>query len=558
MLPNELGAEAKKRERRGTWYAIVGLVVLLGGMYVAGHFLLGNRLPTGTRIAGVGVGGLTPDEAKERLEADLVPHTKQTLTFYFEQREYEIKPDDIGLELHLEESVESAGGGRTWNPVRMLEKIVGAERLDPVVTLDEGALDKRIAKIADDLDVAPVEPRITFDGAAMNVRRPAAGRKVIRGEFEELIRDQFVQDHSAEPVPVDIDRPGVRAPDLDQAVRTRVKTAVGSPIRIAIKDERYTLSTGDVKSMLSYVSRDGRMTPVIDMGRFRKVVNAKAEELRRSPTNATVVLREGKPEVVADKPGRGVVIEGAWPAIVGALEREKSGQRVVDLELTTTHAEFRTPDAKKLGIKHRVSSYATRYRTSGDVDPGRVASRIDGTVLRPGQTLSFNAKAGPPGRSGANQDGASQVATTLFNAGLESGLKVVERHRHRTYHSGLPAGRDAAVGPASRDLRMKNTSTYGVLVDAWTDPGGRKGTVHVELWSSRQWKVTVSSGKRHNTRKAPVRTIRRKRCTPRAGQPGFAIEVRQRLVRDGETVRDATITSAYEPVTRVRCRKPRR
>ena len=551
-MSKDLGAEVRKRERRGTWYAIVGLVVLLGGLYVAGHFLLGNRLPTGTRIAGVGVGGLTPDEAKERLEADLAPHTKQTLTFYFEDREYKIKPGDIGLDLHIEQSVESAGGGRTWDPVRMLENLVGADRLDPVVTLDDAALEKRVTKIADGIDVAPIEPRITFDGSQMQTRRPAAGRRVQRQEFEDLVRDQFVQDHEAQPVPVDIDRPGVRASEFDKAVNNRVQTAVGSPVRIAIKGKTFTLSPSEVKSMLSYVSRGGSLSPQINMDRFRSLINQKAKGLRRSPTNATVVLRSGKPKVVSDKPGLAVDFAGAKAAVVDALRRKKD-KRVVKLTMQKSRAGFRTDNAKKLGIKRRIGTYKTTYGKGGGVNPGRTARRLDGIVLRPGQTLSFNAKVGSPGRSGANRDGASQVATTLLNAGLRSGLKVVERHRYPTYQPRLPAGRDAIVGPAKRDLRLKNTSKYGVLVNARADPQGRRGTVHVELWSSKQWKVDLSVGKRHNKRKPPVRKLRRKRCSPQAGQQGFDIDVQRRLISNGETVAKSTLSTSYAPLPRIRC-----
>ena len=558
MIPTDPASAAKKRDRRGTWFAIVGLVVLIGGLYVAGYFLLENRLPTGTRIAGVGVGGLTPDEAKERLEADLAPHTDQTLTFYFEQREYQVKPADLGLDLHIEESVESAGGGRTWNPVRMLEKLVGSDRLDPVVTFDEGKVDALLKKVADDVDVAPVEPRVTFAGSSMKERRPAAGRQLMRDEFEDLIREQFVQDHEAQPVPVAVDHPGVRGSEFDDAVRTRVKRAVGSPIRISVKKKTYTLSPGEVKSTLSYVSQGGRLVEKVDMDRFRDLVNEKTSDIRRDPTPATVVLRGGKPKVVADKPGRGVQTSGTKSKVVAALRADKAGDRVVPLAVTSTHAAFRTDDAKKLGIKRRVGTYETTYRSSGDVKPGRLASRIDGTVVKPGQTLSFNAHAGPAGRSQANRDGASQVATTLFGAGLRAGMRPIERHSHRTYQKRLPVGRDAAVGPSGRNLRLKNTSKYGLLVNAWGDPGGRRGSVHVELWSTKQWTVSISVGNRHKKQKPPVRKVRRKRCKGQSGQAGFDIDVGQRLVRDGKTVRKATISSSYDPVPRIRCRGKRR
>ncbi|UYM06203.1 VanW family protein [Solicola gregarius] len=552
MIPTPSGRELKKRERRGTWYAIIGLVILLGGLYVAGHFLLGNRLPTGTRIAGVGVGGLTPEQAEARLEADLAPHTKQTLTFYYEDLEYEIKPEDIGLELHIEQSVASAGGGRTWNPVEMLETIVGADRLDPVVTVDQKSLDKKLDEIASDIDVAPVEPRVRFQGNETDVRRSEPGRQVNRAALEDLVREQFVQDHQPEGIPVATDKPNVTGAELNAALDGKVKTAVGAPVRIRVAGEQFTLSAADVRSMLSYVSADGELSARIDNDRFRQLVKANTKDVRKPARPATVVIRGGAPKVVADVPGRGVRTGDAGPRLVRALERRSAKLRVVALERTTTRAGFRTDDAKQLGIVERVGSYTTRFRRGRGVDVGTIAGSVDGTVLRPGDTFSFNRSGGRPGRSGANGDGASQVASTVFNAGLLAGLGVPERHAHHSYVSRLPVGRDAAVTYGGRDLRLKNDTGHGVLISARADAGDRRTKVHVELWSTKRWNVKLDTGSRQKV-KRPVRHLKGKRCSPRPGVPGFSIEVVRTLVRNGDEARDHTFSSTYEAVPRIRC-----
>ena len=42
---------------------ILGLVLLFGGAYVAAYFLAGDKLPRGTTIAGVDIGGHPPEAA---------------------------------------------------------------------------------------------------------------------------------------------------------------------------------------------------------------------------------------------------------------------------------------------------------------------------------------------------------------------------------------------------------------------------------------------------------------------------------------------------------------
>ena len=52
--------------------------------------------------------------------------------------------------------------------------------------------------------------------------------------------------------------------------------------------------------------------------------------------------------------------------------------------------------------------------------------------------------------------GVSQVATTIFNAVWEAGLKITERTAHSLYISRYPLGRDATVNYPDVDLQFEN------------------------------------------------------------------------------------------------------
>ena len=52
--------------------------------------------------------------------------------------------------------------------------------------------------------------------------------------------------------------------------------------------------------------------------------------------------------------------------------------------------------------------------------------------------------------------GTSQVATTVFNAAWEAGLRITERHPHSLYISRYQLGRDATVYWPSLDLKFVN------------------------------------------------------------------------------------------------------
>ncbi len=102
----------------------------------------------------------------------------------------------------------------------------------------------------------------------------------------------------------------------------------------------------------------------------------------------------------------------------------------------------------------------------------RLAARaLDGTVLRPGEELSFNGSVGPrtaergygaapvilrEARQTQVGGGVCQVASTLFDAALLAGLTVVERTRHSSPVDYVALGEDATVAWGVKDLRLRN------------------------------------------------------------------------------------------------------
>lgn len=109
------------------------------------------------------------------------------------------------------------------------------------------------------------------------------------------------------------------------------------------------------------------------------------------------------------------------------------------------------------------------------------AGRIDGMVLKPGETFSYNQTVGKrtykagflPAPAIVYGDltpvtggGICQVSSTLYNAVLLSGLKIVERHRHHTPVNYLPIGLDATISWGSKDFRFQNSSSIPLRLSA--------------------------------------------------------------------------------------------
>lgn len=107
-------------------------------------------------------------------------------------------------------------------------------------------------------------------------------------------------------------------------------------------------------------------------------------------------------------------------------------------------------------------------------------SKLNGTVVKNGDTFSFNKVVGSPtpekGYEKAGvfvQDqykkdyggGNCQVSTTLYNAVLKvKGLEVTERHEHTQEVYYVPLGKDAAVAYGEIDLKFENHTGHDIKI----------------------------------------------------------------------------------------------
>lgn len=108
----------------------------------------------------------------------------------------------------------------------------------------------------------------------------------------------------------------------------------------------------------------------------------------------------------------------------------------------------------------------------------RLASqKINGFVLKPGETFSFNKIVGKRDYSkgykkakvlvnGESNEGVGggicQLSSTVYNAALKSGMQIIERHTHSGEVGYIPRGQDAAVSYGYKDLKFKNVNNYPV------------------------------------------------------------------------------------------------
>ena len=201
-----------------------------------------------------------------------------------------------------------------------------------------------------------------------------------------------------------------------------------------------------------------------------------AEEYNRDAEEGDITFANGYPEVTGGETGIAVNVDQSVSSIMKALEGDGT-------ELTVV-AEVQKPSVTKEDLSQvkdvlgtATTYYGSSYERNTNVEVG--ASKINGTLIMPGETFSvtaavtpFNADNGyypaPSYESGQVVDtyggGICQVSTTLYNAVLKAELQVDERHNHTMLVSYVDPSKDAAIAEGLMDFIFTNNTDAPIYI----------------------------------------------------------------------------------------------
>lgn len=201
-----------------------------------------------------------------------------------------------------------------------------------------------------------------------------------------------------------------------------------------------------------------------------------AEEYNRDAEEGDITFANGYPEVTGGETGIAVNVDQSVSSIMKVLEGDGT-------ELTVV-AEVQKPSVTKEELSQvkdvlgtATTYYGSSYERNTNVEVG--ASKINGTLIMPGETFSvtaavtpFNADNGyypaPSYESGQVVDtyggGICQVSTTLYNAVLKAELQVDERHNHTMLVSYVDPSKDAAIAEGLMDFIFTNNTDAPIYI----------------------------------------------------------------------------------------------
>ena len=187
-----------------------------------------------------------------------------------------------------------------------------------------------------------------------------------------------------------------------------------------------------------------------------------------------------------------------YPEVVEML-RNSPHEDEYSVKLTLTQPNVTVNDIGYEAFPDVLSTFSTEYATSNrdrTTNLRLAAEKIDGTVIMPGETFSYNKIVGKRTVEAGYKEaaifsdgevtdglggGICQISTTLYDSVLYANLEIVDRSNHQFLTSYVDAGRDATVSWGSVDFKFKNNRNYPIKIVATA----KDGVVKVDIYGRK-------------------------------------------------------------------------
>jgi vancomycin resistance protein YoaR len=548
----------------GPLLALLGVAVVVVGVYVGAAYALADRVPFNTTAAGVDIGGRSAGAAVALLEEEVGPRAEEPVEVSVGEDVDQLDPVTAGLSVDFQATVDSVTGF-SLEPGRMWRHVVGAGRLPVATVADDAALDAALAEVGDRLGVEPVEGDVTFPGGVPTRVEPVEGREVDVAGAAAAVESMWLATDGPVPLPADTRPVRVGQSDVDAGMAL-AEAAVSEPLIVVVGDREVALGPEVFGPTLSMdPGEDGTLALGVDGDALRAATLAVDPGLEQAPADAQVVLAGGVPTVVPGALGRSLPPAPLATAALVALAPGTDRRAVV--EGAVVEPELTTEEAEALGVKEVVSTFSTNYPDNPDRTSNLqlAAQTINGTLILPGESFNLNEALGErttaKGYRAAGVisngvltegigGGVSQVSTTMYNAAFFAGLDITAFKPHSFYISRYPAGRESTLNWDPRvDMAFTNDTDTAILVEAGV--GG--GQITVTFWGTKTWDVESVQSERRSPTAGETVYDPSPDCTGQSAIPGFTIDTTRIWRQAGAEVKRETETWRYQAADRIIC-----
>jgi vancomycin resistance protein YoaR len=468
-------------------------------------------------------------------------------------------------------TVDATGAGRSLAPGHIWQALTGGEPIKPVITKDDAKLQAAVAKLAKQVNRPATDGTITFKDAKPVQHAAADGLQLDNAKAGGILLAAYPADGAPDELAVTVTKPQADAEAIQKAMTEFAEPAMSGPIRLTVGSKSVELTPEELAPGLAVTVKDGVITPSLSTKQLEPLFQQRFKALETLPKDAGVQIVGAGPKIIPAVDGMVVDRTKVGTAILAALPKPIGERRAV-VNLAPTKAKMTTEAVQALGIKEVMGQFTTQFPHAPyrNVNIGTAARKINGTMIKSGDTFSLNKIVGERTKENGFTEGniisggkfvldlgggVSQSATTTFNAAFFAGLKDVEHKAHSVYISRYPIGREATVAWPSVDMKFLNDSGHGILVQTIfkASTPGSAGSITVKIWGTKVWDITAGQSGKSNPRKPGLVYNTEANCKPQAPTPGFDITIYRYFAQNGVRKKTESFVTKYNAADDIRC-----
>ena len=382
-----------------------------------------TTIAKGVYIKGIDVSGLTKTEANQKISSYISSVIPEEITLTHNEFKTSLSTSQLSIYFNTDEAVDIAYNiGKDGNIFKrnltILEALFSKTNIDPGFSVDKEQLKKDLSDISSKLPDKMIESSCYIDGANLVITKGKSGQTIKIDETANYIINQINN--------LNIQNTSLELITVESLPKTIDLESIYNEVHKEPVDAYYTQNP-----YVIHPSENG--------------------------TDFAISLEDAK-----------------------NLLQEEKDEYIIPLK--TLYPNITTNMIGTEAFPDLLSEFSTKYSASNKNRTTNLilaANKINGTVLMPGETFSYNKVVGertiqagykeaPIYVSGRVEDGIGggicQITTTLYNAVLYANLDIAERSNHQFVPSYAGASRDATVVYGAIDFKFKNNRDYPIKI----------------------------------------------------------------------------------------------
>lgn len=551
------------------------LVVLILSAYI---LYISDRYIFNLSIADNKVAFLTKQQAYNKINTEVNQRLQTDLSYQYQGKNYTINLTETKPTVDINHALDQAyTQGHSGNVLLQIQQqfktAIYGYTVTPKVQFDANL---QIEAIAKQIDKTPENATIWLDEQnKVHIKEGIIGTEIDKTALEDQISNYILFGYYPGVLPIKNIDPSFTTQEAKQA-QIALESLQQQPVELTFENKKWNL---DVPTLFHLLNLD--QSPISDNGqdlldetKFNNYVKDIATKIDRPVEEPLFKFDANNRKVDEFQPaqlGQELDQDKTKQLILTALINNQ--EKKITLPVEVVHPKIQTSEINNLGIKELIGQGVSNF--SGSI-PNRIynvnltANRINGVLIPPGETFSFNRTVGEiSGATGFKQayvikegrtvlddgGGVCQVSTTLFRAALNSGVPITDRtaHAYRVayYEQGFKPGIDATIFHPSVDFKFKNDTPGHILIQSRVEGT----TLYVDFYGTSDGRTVELTTPVIGEQTPPPPELRQDDPTLPRGQVkqvdwaawGAKVSFKRTVTKDGQVVANETWRSNYRP-----------